>query len=66
MKIEYASLHRNYKRCISEEGFRDLIAKCAYFKSEKRGFANGYALQDWLEAEEEVSNQCFYWFQETE
>jgi hypothetical protein len=27
------------------------IAEAAYFRAEKRGFAPGYALEDWLEAE---------------
>ncbi len=30
------------------------IAVRAYFKAEKRGFAPGHALDDWLEAEEEI------------
>jgi hypothetical protein len=66
MKIEYESLHRAYKNCITEDGFRDMVAKSAYFKSEKKGFTAGCELQNWLEAEEEVSKQCFYWFQEVE
>lgn len=31
-----------------------LIAQAAYFRAEKRGFAPGYELQDWVEAEVEV------------
>ena len=31
-----------------------LIALAAYFRAEKRGFAPGYELQDWVEAEVEV------------
>ncbi|MGZ4954490.1 MAG: DUF2934 domain-containing protein [Methylobacter sp.] len=29
------------------------IAELAYYKSENRGFAPGYELEDWLEAEQE-------------
>lgn len=29
------------------------IAELAYYKAESRGFAPGYELQDWLEAEQE-------------
>jgi hypothetical protein len=29
------------------------IAKLAYYKAENRGFAPGYELEDWLEAEQE-------------
>ncbi len=31
-----------------------LIAQAAYFRAEKRGFAPGCELQDWIEAEAEV------------
>jgi hypothetical protein len=31
-----------------------LIARAAYFRAEKRGFAPGGELQDWVEAEAEV------------
>jgi hypothetical protein len=31
-----------------------LIAETAYFKAERRGFAPGRAVDDWLEAEREV------------
>ena len=37
----------------SEERNR-LVAQAAYFRAEKRGFAPGYELQDWVEAEAEV------------
>jgi hypothetical protein len=30
------------------------VAQAAYFRAEKRGFAPGYELQDWVEAEAEV------------
>lgn len=29
------------------------IAELAYYKAENRGFAPGYELEDWLEAEQE-------------
>ncbi len=31
-----------------------LIARAAYFRAERRGFAPGGELQDWLEAETEI------------
>lgn len=31
------------------------VAERAYFKAERRGFAPGYELEDWLAAEREVS-----------
>jgi hypothetical protein len=33
----------------------DQIAEIAYYKAENRGFSPGYALNDWLEAEQEFS-----------
>lgn len=30
------------------------IAEAAYYKAEKRGFAPGYEMQDWLDAEREI------------
>lgn len=32
----------------------EMISRAAYFRAERRGFADGCALQDWLEAEAEV------------
>lgn len=49
---------------IDPNKFRQMIAERAFFKAEKRGFAPGHEMDDWLEAEKEVSNQCFYWQQE--
>jgi len=47
---------------IGPDRFRSMVSECAYFKSEKRGFVSGYEAEDWLEAEKELSTQCFYWF----
>jgi hypothetical protein len=38
----------------SPEDVRRRIEMSAYFKAKARGFAPGYELQDWLEAEREV------------
>lgn len=32
-------------------------AECAYYKAEARGFEPGHELEDWLEAEAELSQQ---------
>jgi DUF2934 family protein len=40
---------------ITTPDFGALIAESAYFKAEKRGFAPGYELEDWLAAEREVA-----------
>ncbi len=39
---------------ISAQERQRLIARAAYFRAEKRGFAPGSELQDWIEAEAEV------------
>ena len=39
---------------INAEERERLIARAAYFRAEKRGFAPGCELQDWVEAEAEV------------
>ena len=38
----------------SPETVNAMIAKAAYYKAEKRGFASGWELVDWLEAEREI------------
>jgi hypothetical protein len=37
------------------------IAEIAYYKAENRGFHEGHAVKDWLEAEAEAA-----WFEESE
>lgn len=39
---------------ITREEREHLVARAAYFRAEKRGFAPGCELQDWVEAEAEV------------
>ena len=39
------------------EDRRALIAKSAYLKAERRGFAPGHELEDWLAAENEVDQR---------
>jgi hypothetical protein len=42
---------------LGAEERRLLIAQAAYFRAEKRGFAPGGELQDWLAAEAEIDGQ---------
>lgn len=39
---------------ISAQERQMLVAQAAYFRAEKRGFAPGGELQDWIEAEAEL------------
>jgi hypothetical protein len=43
--------------------FREMVAVNAYYKAEKRGFEPGHELDDWYEAEREITNIYRYWFQ---
>ena len=57
---------QNNKEAFDEDRFQKMVAERAYCKSEKRGFVGGYEMEDWLEAESEIKNQYFYWFQNAE
>jgi hypothetical protein len=41
---------------VDEANVSALIAECAYYKAERRGFQPGYELDDWLAAEREVGS----------
>lgn len=41
---------------IDAEARRAMIAQGAYFRAEHRGFAAGFELDDWLEAEREIAH----------
>jgi len=38
-----------------ERGRQSMIAESAYYRAEKRGFASGKELEDWLAAENEIN-----------
>ena len=61
MNTELDSLNDSYNPDIDIDEFREMVAKSAYYRAEKRGFEDGYELDDWLEAEQEISNQRHYW-----
>lgn len=67
MKVDYKFI-ANASHCnsINLARFRAMIAERAYSKAEKRGFTGCHELEDWLEAEQEVSNQYFYWLIEVQ
>ena len=37
---------------------RALIAEAAYYRAERRGFAPGHELEDWLQAEAELTSRA--------
>jgi len=42
---------------VSEEERRVMIARAAYFRAERRNFAPGQELEDWVAAEAEVDRE---------
>ena len=54
-KIDYFT-EKTTPRVIEnkDDGHQCQIALAAYFKAERRGFASGYELDDWLEAEHDI------------
>lgn len=42
---------------IDLDTFQKMIAECAYHRAEKRGFSPCFEIEDWLEAEQEISKQ---------
>ncbi len=63
MNTKNEALHFTYTSDIDPDELQEMIAERAYRKAEKRGFEPGHEMADWLEAEQEVSNQCRYWSQ---
>jgi hypothetical protein len=42
---------------ISPDELRKLIAEAAYYRAKQRGFAPGYEIEDWVQAEAEIVGQ---------
>ena len=61
MNTEHESLYDTYNPSIDLDEFRKMVAVNAYYRAEKRGFEDGYELDDWLAAEQEMSSQRRYW-----
>jgi hypothetical protein len=61
MNTEHDSSYDMYSPDIDLDEFRKMVAVNAYYRAEKRGFEDGYELEDWLEAEREMSSQRRYW-----
>ena len=47
---------------IPAKDYKKMIAECAYFLAEKRGFVPGKELDDWYQAEQEINQQAYYKF----
>jgi hypothetical protein len=51
----------DYSGGIDLEEFREMVATDAYYRAEKKGFEPDHEIDDWLEAEKEISKQRRYW-----
>ena len=60
MNTKHESSH-NYNGGIDLNEFREMVAVNAYYRAQKRGFEHGHEIDDWLEAEQEISSQRRYW-----
>jgi hypothetical protein len=47
-------------RFVDPERRAALIAEAAFFRAEKRGFAPGHEVEDWLAAESEVDSKLMH------
>ena len=47
--------HSAPQACASTEDRQRMIAEAAYYRAQARGFAPGYELEDWLQAEAKVN-----------
>ena len=43
--------------------FQEMVAINAYYRAEKRGFEPSHEMDDWYEAELEITSTYRYWFQ---
>ncbi|MGZ5030460.1 MAG: DUF2934 domain-containing protein [Methylobacter sp.] len=66
MQASFNPIYPPHTVGIDLDKFREMVAERAYCKAEKRGFTAGHEMEDWLEAEEELRNQCDHWFQDVE
>jgi Protein of unknown function (DUF2934) len=55
IKEDISSNTQETNDAITLPGLDTKVAEIAYYKAETRGFAPGYELNDWLEAEQELN-----------
>ena len=49
-----------FSQFVGPEQRAGLIAEAAFFRAEKRGFAPGHEVEDWLAAESEVDSKLMH------
>jgi hypothetical protein len=56
LKQEEAPVQPTRPPAIADDQLRQRIAEAAYYRAQQRGFSPGYELEDWLAAEDQISN----------
>jgi hypothetical protein len=51
------ALHGDGETEVTPEERAHMIAEAAYYRAERRGFAPGHELEDWLAAEAEIDRE---------
>ena len=54
-KKDVSNVHAMSHRPDFNKKIDAMIAEAAYYKAEKRNFDDGFEMEDWLEAEREIS-----------
>jgi hypothetical protein len=57
---EAPAVTATFGQFVGPEQRAALIAEAAFFRAEKRGFAAGHEVEDWLAAESEVDAKLMY------
>ncbi|MEI8207764.1 MAG: DUF2934 domain-containing protein [Methylococcales bacterium] len=56
MNIKYGLLYKP-NDVVDSEAFQEMIAINAYYRAEKRGLEPNHEIDDWIEAEQDITNQ---------
>lgn len=55
-RVVPATLRRKHRYSIDGDARQSMIAEAAYYRAERRNFADGGAFDDWLEAEHQIDH----------
>lgn len=62
LKVDlHAPLASALRAPLTHEEIQRLIAEAAYYRAQRRGFAPGHEVEDWIEAETEVMTKLGLW-----
>jgi hypothetical protein len=56
-----APLASELRAPLSDAEIRQRIAEAAYYRAQRRGFAPGHEVEDWIEAEAQVMTELGLW-----